>query len=64
MELDLSYGQWCTIEGERYMITSWSAETVTVYYFHSLYVFPRSAVSEVSDFKQTDAERKAAGYAF
>lgn len=64
--MELSYGKWCTIEGERYMITDWDneAQTVTVYYTYSTYTFPRSEVTEISDFKMTDAERKAAGYAF
>lgn len=63
---DYSYGKWCTVRGERYMITDWDneAQTVTVFYRGNGYEFDRSEVSEVSDFKETDAERKAKGYAY
>ena len=62
--MDLAYGKWCTIEGERYMIIDWTETTVKVLYGGNGYNFDMSRVSEVSDFKMTDAERKEQGFAF
>lgn len=61
---DLQYGQWCTIDGHRYMITNWTNESVEVLHEGSFYTYENEFVSDVSDFMETDAERKAKGYAF
>ena len=63
---NVEYGQWCTVRGQRLMIISGTKNTVTVFISpeRGNMTFDKSVVSEVSDFKTTDAERKALGYAF
>jgi len=64
---DYSYGRWCTVGGKRFMITDSTKWSVVVHNSEDPNVpfrFDKSVVSEVSDFMTTDAERKAAGYAF
>ena len=62
---EYSYGRWCTVVGQRYMILDSRTYVVEVYKGNGQTAwFDKSVVSEVSDFMQTDAERKAVGYAF
>lgn len=62
----LEYGQWCTVRGQRLMIVSWTENTRTVFVSpeRGNMTFDKSVVSDVSDFKTTDRERAALGYAF
>jgi hypothetical protein len=62
----MEYGQWVTYAGKRYMITDWTAEDVQLWHSERGTGFwvGRHHVTEVSDFMQTDSERKALGYAF
>lgn len=64
--MELEYGKWCTVAGKRWMVTDWSKWTVTVWDSQAGAdrKFDKSVVTEVSDFMETDAERKAKGYAF
>lgn len=62
--MELEYGKWCTVKGERYMIVDDTKNRVIVFTKDGRKYFDKSVVTEVSDFMQTDAERKAAGYAF
>lgn len=62
--MEPSYGKWCTIEGERYMIIDFTETTVKVLYHGNGYEFDKSRVSEISDFMLTDAERESRGYSF
>lgn len=64
--MELEYGKWCTVSGKRWMITNWTRNTVTVWdsVNGKSRTFAREVVTEVSDFSQTDAERRALGYAF
>lgn len=64
--MELEYGKWCTVRGQRLMIVSWTENTRTVFVSPEVgnRTFDKSVVSEVSDFMTTDAERKALGYAF
>jgi hypothetical protein len=61
---NVEYGQWCTVRGKRYMIISGTLNGVTVNTDHGRRWFDKSVVTEVSDFMDTDAERKAAGKVF
>lgn len=63
---DFSYGRWCTVAEQRWMILDAGKWTVEVYDATEKRIrrFDKSVVSEVSDFLLTDAERKALGYAF
>lgn len=63
---NLEYGKWCTVRGQRLMIVNWSTNTVTVFVSpeRGEMTFDKSVVENVSDFQQTDSERKALGYAF
>lgn len=64
--MELEYGKWITVAGKRWMVTDWSKNTVTVWDREAGAdrKFDKSVVTEVSDFMETDAERKAKGYAF
>jgi hypothetical protein len=64
--MELEYGKWCTVRGQRLMIVGWTKNTVTVFVSpeRGEMTFDKSVVENVSDFKMTDSERRAAGYAF
>jgi hypothetical protein len=62
--MELEYGKWATYAGKRYMITDWTDEDVQLFREQGGFWVGRKHVTDVSDFKQTDAERKALGYAF
>lgn len=62
--MELSYGQWVTYAGKRYMVTDWTAEDVQLFRGEGGFWVGRKHVTEASDFMQTDAERSALGYAF
>lgn len=66
METDYSYGRWCTVAEQRWMIVDSGRWTVAVYDDNEKRVrlFDKSVVSEVSDFLLTDSQRAALGYAF
>lgn len=61
---NLEYGQWCTIDGHRYMIIDWTNESVTVFHNGEHFEYENEFVSNISDFMQTPEEREALGYAF
>lgn len=64
--MDYSYGRWCTVADQRWMILDAGKWTVEVYDSNTKGIarFDKSVVSEVSDFMLTDSERAALGYAF
>lgn len=60
-----AYGKWCTVAGKRYMIVDARRYVVEVYVGDGeCKWFAKEVVTDVSDFMETDAERKAKGYAF
>ena len=61
---DLEYGDWCTIDGHRYMIIDWTDESVIIFHDGDHLEYSNEYVSDISDYMQTDEERQALGYAF
>lgn len=62
--MELEYGKWATYAGKRWMITDWTDEDVNLFRSEQTVTVGRNHITDVSDFMQTDAERRAAGYAF
>lgn len=48
--MDLEYGKWCTVSGQRYMIVDWTKWTVIVHTSDGRKTFDKSVVTEVTDF--------------
>lgn len=62
--MELEYGKWCTVNGERYMIVDWTKNTVKVYALGANHTFAKEVVTDVSDFFLTTKQRDEAGYVF